>query len=452
MLFMARLLSPKDYGTIGLLSVFLVITHLLITSGFGLGLIQKQDRTQVDLSTVFFFNIIVSFGCYILLFIIAPYVGDFYNIPELTLILRVLGISQVIEAFNAVQISILNYTMNFKTQAKISIFEAVSGGITGLVLAFCGFGVWALVWQSLTSKIIGCIMYWTHSQWRPTMVFSMKSFKHFFNYGYKLVISGLIEAMYDNIYPMIVGKFFAPDVLGHSSRASHWASFPSTNLVIMLHNVSFSSLSKIQDDNKRLCDIYRRMLKTTSFIVFPTMFGLSAIAVPLVYVVIGPKWDLCAQILQIISFTFMIAPIHSLNRNLLLVKGRSDLSLKLSIIEKILGATLLLSAIPFGVFALFYAGLIASIIMLFLNTYYTGKLINLGLWKQIKDMLPPFVICIVMFVFIQLALLSFSNIYIKLLLGIIVGATVYVGLSYISKIKELQEVYYIYKEFRGKNK
>lgn len=189
MLFMARLLGPKEYGTIGLLSVFMALSHLFINSGFGSGLIRKKDRTQEDLCTVFYFNIGMSVLCYIILFIIAPYVAKFYNIPVLSPILRVLGITLIIGAFNTVQVAVFNFTMNFKTQAKISIVQSIVGGLSGLTLAFLGFGVWALVWQSLITSIVACIMCWTHAKWKPTWVFSKKSFKELFNYGYKLVIA-----------------------------------------------------------------------------------------------------------------------------------------------------------------------------------------------------------------------------------------------------------------------
>lgn len=452
MIVMARLLGPKEYGTIGLLSVFMALSNLFINSGFGSGLIRKKDRTQEDLCTVFFFNIGMSIICYAVLFIIAPYVADFYNIPVLSPILRVIGITLIIGAFNTVQVAIFNFTINFKVQAKISIVQSIIGGLSGLTLAFLGFGVWALVWQKVITSIVACIMCWTHAKWKPQRIFSKKSFKELFNYGYKLVISGLINTLYNNVYPVIVGKFFSADILGHSSRASHWASFPSSNLTNILTNVTFASLAKIQDDNVRLGRAYRKMIRTSAFIVFPSMFGLSAVSTPLMSVVLGPKWGLCGQILPIISFTYMLSPIHSLNRNLLLVKGRSDITLKLSIIQKIIGLTLLLSAVPFGIFAMFYAGLIGSVLMLFMNTYYTGKFINVGFWKQMKDITPTLILCVIMFLAVLLTMAMIPNIYIQLIASILVGASVYVGLAKLFKFEELGEVWSMYKEMRKQRK
>lgn len=452
MLFMARLLGPKEYGTIGLLSVFMALSNLLINSGFGSGLIRKNDRTQEDLCTVFYFNIGMSVLCYLVLFIIAPYVAEFYNIPVLSPILRVIGITLIIGAFNTVQVAVFNYTINFKIQAKISIAQSLIGGLSGLALAFLGYGVWALVGQSVITSIVACIMCWTHAKWKPTWVFSQKSFKEMFNYGYKLVITGLINTLYNNVYPVIVGKFFSADILGHSSRASHWASFPSSNLTIILTNVTFASLAKIQDDDVRLGRAYRKMIRTAAFIIFPSMFGLAAVAVPLMHVVLGPKWGLCAQILAIISFTYMLSPIHSLNRNLILVKGRSDITLKLSIIQKVIGLTLLISAVPFGIFAMFYAGLIGSVLMLFMNTYYTGKFINVGLWRQMKDITPTFILCVIMFIAVRLTMAAIPNIYIQLVVSILVGAGIYVGLAKLFKFEELGEVWSMYKEMRKQRK
>lgn len=453
MLFMARLLGPKEYGTIGLLGVFMALSHLFINSGFGSGLIRKKDRTHEDLCTVYFFNIVMSIACYLVLFIIAPYVADFYNIPVLSPILRVIGITLIIGAFNTVQVAVFNYTMNFRIQARISIVQFLIGGLSGLGLALLGYGVWALAWQRVITSIVACIMCWTYATWKPSWIFSIKSFKELFNYGYKLVITGLINTLYNNVYPVIVGKFFSADILGHSSRANHWASFPSSNLTIILNNVTFASLAKIQDDDVRLGRAYRKMIRTAAFVIFPAMFGLSAVAVPLMLVVLGPKWGLCAQILTIISFTYMLSPIHSLNGNLILVKGRSDIALKLSIIQKIIGLTLMLTAaFYFGVMAIFYAGLIGSILMLFMNTYYTGKFINVGFWRQMKDITPTFILCVIMFIAVKITMAVIPNIYIQLVVSILVGAGVYVGLAYLFKFEELGEVWSMYKEMRKQRK
>lgn len=453
MLFMARLLGPKEYGTIGLLSVFMALSHIFINSGFTTGLIRKKDRTQEDLCTVFYFNIGMSILCYLILFIIAPFVAVFYHIPILSPILRVIGLTLIIGSFNAVQVAVFNYTLNFKIQARISIVQSIVGGLSGLTLAFLGYGVWALVWQRVITSVVACLMCIIHAKWKPSFMFSKQSFLYFFNFGYKLVITRLINTLYNNVYPVIVGKFFSADILGHSSRASHWASFPSSNLTMILTNVTFASLSKIQDDDIRLSRVYRKMIRTAAFVIFPSMIGLSAVSVPLMAVVLGPKWGLCAQILTIISFTYMLSPIHTLNRNLILVKGRSDITLKLSIIQKIIGLTLMLTAaFNFGVMAIFYAGLIASILMLFMNTYYTGKFINVGFWRQMKDITPTLILCIIMFAAVKLVMFAIPNIYIQLFVSILVGAGVYVGLAYLFKFEELGEVWSMYKEMRKQRK
>ena len=448
MLFMARLLGPKEYGTIGLLGVFMAISHIFIRSGFASALIRKKDRTQEDLCTVFYFNIGMSVLCYLILFIIAPFVADFYKIPVLSPILRVIGLTLIIGAFNTVQVAVFNFTINFKVQAKISIVQTLAGGFSGLAFALMGYGVWALVWQRVITSVIACVMCWTHAKWKPTWVFSKKSFKEFFNYGYKLVLTGLITTLYNNVYPVIVGKFFTADILGHSSRANHWASFPSSNLTNILKNVTFASLAKIQDDDVRLGRAYRKMIRTSAFVIFPSMFGLGAVSAPMMYVVLGPKWGLCAEILPIFCFTYMLQPIHSLNRNLLLVKGRSDLTLKLSIIQKVIGLSLMIAAVPYGVFAIFYAGCIVSVLMLFMNTYYTGKFINVGFWKQMKDVTPTTLICTAMYICVKLTLAVIPNVYIQLVVSILVGIGVYVGLAKLFKFEELGEVWSMYKEMR----
>ena len=447
---MARLLGPKDYGIIGLLAVFMELSSVFINSGFGSALIRKKNRTQEDLSTVFFFNIIVSVLCYTLLFFIAPYIADFYELPILSPVLRLIGLTLIITALNTVQVSVFNFTLNFKTQAKISIVQSIIGGITGLSLAFLGFGVWALVWQRIISSVMACIMCWTYSTWKPYFLFSHKSFKELFRYGSKLLVTGIVNTLYNGIYPIIVGKLFSPAVLGHSSRAENWASFPSTNLMTILQNVSFASLSTIQDDNERLGNVYRRMVRTSAFVIFPSMLGLSAVSEPLIYIVIGPNWGLCAQILQIICFTYMLLPINSLNNNLLLVKGRSDITMKLSITLKVIGLILLVSALPLGVLAMFYSGVVCAVIALIAYAYFIGKFINLGILKQIKDLIPIFLLSLFMFVSVKLTLYIIPNNYIKLVVGISAGVLIYIIVAYIFKFKELAELFSIYKEIKSR--
>lgn len=448
MLFMARLLGPKEYGLIGLTAIFLAISSTFVNSGFSSALIRKKDCSNDDYSTVFIFNLFVSCLCYFILFLIAPYVGEFYNEPVLCPVLRVLSLQLIIYAFCAVQSTILTKNIDFKKKTKISVTKNIISGFVGLLFAYFGYGVWALVIQTLTSSVLLSVMLWSTTEWYPNLHFSIKSFKELFGYGSKLLISSLINTTYGQIYPIVIGKFFSAATLGNFSRARHWANLGSKNLTGILEGVTFPVLAKVQDDDKRLENIYRRMIRTSCFIIFPVMIGLSAVAYPLTLVAIGKKWEFSAYLLQIVCFSMMWYPVHALNLNLLKVKGRSDLFLKLEIIKKILGICILCISVPLGIVAMCYFNILNSLIALFVNTYYTGKLINVGYFKQMRDIAPTLLLSIIMWGTVLLVIRYIPNIYIQLLVGIIVGAAIYLAGSYIFKFQELKEVFIIYNDLK----
>lgn len=448
MLFMARLLGPKEYGLIGLTAIFLAISSTFVNSGFSSALIRKKDCTNDDYSTVFIFNLFVSCLCYFILFLIAPYVGEFYNEPVLCPVLRVLSLQLIIYAFCAVQSTILTKNIDFKKKTKITVSKNIISGLVGLFFAYFGYGVWALVIQTLTSSVLLSVMLWSTTEWYPNLHFSKKSFKELFGYGSKLLISSLINTTYGQIYPIVIGKFFSAATLGNFSRARHWANLGSKNLTGILQGVTFPVLAKVQDDDKRLENIYRRMIRTSAFIVFPIMIGLSAVAKPLTLVAIGEKWEFSAYLLQIICFSMMWYPVHALNLNLLQVKGRSDLFLKLEIIKKILGICILCISVPLGIVAMCYFNILSSLISLFINTYYTGKLINVGFFKQMRDIVPTLLLSMIMWGIVLSTIHFIPNIYIQLLVGIITGIAIYLTGSYLLKYPELKEVLIIYKDLK----
>ena len=388
MLFMARLLSPDDYGTVGLLAIFIQLSNTFAESGFSLALVRKQDRTQVDLSTAFYFNIVVGIICYFIVFCIAPWVADFYNKPILTSLLRVLALTIPISSLSTVLVAMMNYNMQFKKQAMISITHTLVSGALGLAMAFIGYGVWALVGQSLIATCFGTVLCWIFNRWHPSWIYSWKSFREMFGFSSKLLLTRIIDTIYGNVYSIVIGKVYSPATLGHYTRAQNWATMPSTNIVGILNNVSFASLSKIQDDIERLRSVYRKMIKTSAFIVFPLMFGLSAVSLPLIFFTIGTKWELCAQILQIICFMFVFMPIQSLNINLIQAMGRSDLSLKISVVGKVLSLLVLFGSLPFGIIPMCWFSVISSVVILLINFYYVGKLLELSILSQLKDLFP----------------------------------------------------------------
>lgn len=446
MIIMARLLSPNDYGLIGMLTVFISIAQSLIDSGFSQALIRKQNRTETDNSTVFYFNIGVGICIYLLFYLIAPLISQFYNTPELTAIMRVISLGIIFNSLAVVQRALLTIQINFKTQAKASLIAAIASGIIGIIMAYKGFGVWSIVMLQLVNLSLNTILLWSFTGWHPTSKFSKDSFCELFAFGSKLLASGILDTLYRNIYLIAIGKLFTASRLGYYTRAQQFSDFPSSNLTGVLQRVTYPILCKIQDDTERLAQAYRKFLRISAFLIFPLMVGLSAVSEPFILLLLKEQWHFAAVILQIISFASMWYPIHAINLNLLQVKGRSDLFLRLEIIKKILGITILCVTVPIGLIAMCYGQIVSSLIALVINTYYTGKLINVGFIRQMKDLTPTLVLVVTMWIIIHFGILPFcSNNIIKLITGIIIGIIYYLGAAWMFKFPELKELLSILK-------
>lgn len=430
-LFMARLLSPREYGIVGMLSIFLAISGVFIDCGFTSALTRKQDRTHEDLCTVFWFNIVIACIAYVILFIGAPYISAFYNMPELTLLTRVLGLTVIIGAFNSVQYTLLVTKLDFKSITKVTLPTTILSGIIGILCAYFGFSYWALVISAIFSTTMGVICYWHFSDWRPSLSFSKSSFKEMFSFGSKLLLTSLIDTTYNNLYGLVIGKKFSANVLGNYTRAESYANFPSISVSGVMQRVTYPVLCKIQNNNTDLRESYRKFLKLTAFVIFPMMFGLSALAKPFVILVIGQQWSFCAELLQILCFSLIWYPIHAINLGILQVKGRTDLSLRLEIIQKILGTLILFVAIPWGIIVLCYSRIINSFLCLFINTHYSGKLINLSIFQQLADFLPTLLSSTIMFILMKISTKPIESLLLQLIVGIIVGLASYFIVSYI---------------------
>lgn len=440
MIVMARILTPEDYGIVGMLAIFLAVSQSLIDSGFSQALIRKQDRTEVDNSTVFYFNIAVGLLLYLVLYLVAPAVAGFYDAPALTSVMRVVCLSVVINSLVVVQRALYTARIDFRTQAKASLTAAVVSGVVGIAMAYSGFGVWSLVAQQLINLGINAALLWVFSGWHPRLLYSWKSFRRLFSFGSKLMLSGLLDTLYKNIYTLVIGKIFNATSLGHYTRAQQFADFPSSNLTGIMQRVTYPVLCSIQDDDARLSDVYRRFLKLSAFIIFPLMTGLSAVAVPFVEIFIGDQWNYCASLLQVLCFAMMWYPIHAINLNLLQVKGRSDLFLRLEIIKKALGVAVLCATVPLGLMAMCYGQILSSIISLVINTYYTGKLIGVGFIRQMKDLFPTLLLSLAMFTVVLLSVHMIENIYLQLAAGIAVGVAIYILFSLLLKFPECREL------------
>ncbi|MDR3245500.1 MAG: lipopolysaccharide biosynthesis protein [Prevotellaceae bacterium] len=437
---LARLLMPSDYGLIGMLGVFTAISGTFVNSGFSSALVRKQNCSEEDFSTVFYFNIIVAVFFYFVLFFTSPLIAAFYDVPALETITKVVALNLVINSFTIVQQAKLTKKIDFKTQMKASLLAVIISGIVGIIMAYNGFGVWALVVQILAGSFISTIMLWYYSKWRPKTGFSKKSFKELFGFGSKLLASGLLDTIYNNIYTIVIGKKFSQVELGYYTRASGLAQFPSSNITSILQRVTFPVLSTIQDDEDRLRVSYRKLLKLSAFIIFPLMVGLAALADPFIRFLLTDKWQDTIILLQIICFSMMWYPIHAINLNLLQVKGRSDLFLRLEIIKKIVGIIILVITIPLGLIAMCVGMIFSSVICLAINTYYTGKLINVGFFKQMKDLLPILIYSLTMGLLVfGITKMIHSN-FISLITGVLLGITYYFCIAKLTKSPELIEI------------
>lgn len=422
---LARLLSPEDYGTIAMPLVFLAIAQCFIDSGFSTALIRKPDLTEEDLSTAFYFNIGVGVICYFALFLSSPLIADFYNTPILSDLLKVTALATLFNPLCAVQQAILTRKIDFKTQAIVSLSGAIVSGSVGLVMAYSGYGIWSLVFQQVGGYIIRTILLWILGRWKPKRKWSWESFHYLWGFGSKMLGSALLETTYNNIYPLVIGKCFSAIDLGNYTRAQQFSSLPSSNVTGVLQRVTFPVLSTIQNEDERLAKNYCKILKMSAFLIFPMMLMLSAIADPLIRVLLTDKWEGCIILLQIICFDMMWYPIHAINLNLLTVKGRSDLFFRLEVLKKIVGILIMCVAVPHGIIWMVSGGIVSSMFSLVINTYYTGKLINVGYLKQMEDLLPIFGVSFVMWLIIHASLLITSNNYIQLVIGICFGVVFY---------------------------
>lgn len=435
-----RLLLPSDYAPIGMLAIFLAVSQTFIDSGFANALIRKQNRTEEDFATVFYFNIVVGLLFYFSLFFASPYIAAFYNTPVLESLTKVVAINIFINSLAIVQRTKFTIKVDFKTQMKASLLAVIISGTVGITMAYNGFGVWALAIQSLVSAVINMTMLWVYSRWIPMRVFSVSSFKEMFAYGSKLLASGLLDTVYNNMYTLIIGKKFSKTDLGHFTRADQFSLLLSANITGILQRVTFPVLSSIQNDDNRLKVIYRKFLRLSAFIMFPLMIGLAAVADPFIRFFLTDNWSGLVLILQILCLSHMWFPIHAINLNLLQVKGRSDLFLRLEIIKKTIGISILCITLPIGITAICIGMIFSSLTGLIINTYYTGKLIDVGYFKQMKDLLPvlaySFSMGAVVWGITQLVHTSG----LALILSVMAGIIYYISIAYITKSPELQEI------------
>jgi O-antigen/teichoic acid export membrane protein len=449
---LARLLMPTDFGIIGMITVFIAVSQSIIDSGLKNALIREKDSTQDDYSTVFYFNLLMAVLLYGILFITAPIISEFFGEPQIISILRVLSFVVIINSFGLIQRTILVKKIDFKSQTKISVMSSVLSGVIAIICAYLGFGVWSLVIQTLVMQFIQSLLLSLSNKWVPSLVFSIDSFKRLFGFGWKLLVSGLINTLYQNIYYVIIGKFFSASMLGYYTNAQKLRDVASQSITTSVQKVSYPVLSKFQDD-KKLKKGYQKIIKSSVFITFPLMIGLAAVADPLINLLFGDNWVKSISYFQILCFAGMLFPLHAINLNILQVKGRSDLFLRLEILKKVLGIGLiaLVLSLKLGIIGLIWAAVLNSFIAFFINSYYSANLLAYSTKDQIKDILPIALVSTLMggIVFVMGTILPDNNL-IRLVLLTIVGVSSYIGFCKLFKIEEVKTVQDTIKSFIGK--
>lgn len=440
---LARLLLPSEFGLIALLSVFIAVGTTLINSGLSLSLIRTKEVDDDDYSTVFYFNLIISVVIYLIIFLTAPYIAHFYNQPQLTSITRVYTITFVINALAVVQNTRLTKEMDFKKQTIISIPSLIISGCVGIFLALNNFGVWSLVWSTLVKDCANVIQLWWWSPWKPLLRFKVEKIKQHFIFGYKMTIANVVDTIFQDIYTIVIGNFFDPTQVGFYNRANTLRMLPIRNFGSVLNKVTFPLFSQIQHDDERLKNAYKKIMQMSVFIVAPVLFIMAILAEPLFRFLLTEKWLPAVPYFQLLCIAGVFYPINAYNLNILTVKGRSDLFLKLSIVKKILILLVVIIGMNWGIYGILFGQLFMSIIGIFFNGYFTGKLINYTVFEQIKDISLLLVVCfipaVLTFYFDKVFLINYHDI-IRLVVGATSGFICFLFLAILFKLNSYFEL------------
>lgn len=421
----ARLLLPSDYGIIAMLSIFMAIAQTFIDGGFINALIQKKRCSQQDYSTVFFFNIFMSIGLYGILYICAPWIANFYNEKLLTQVMRVIGLTLVINSLGIVQQAKLTIELNFKQQALASFIAVLISGIIGIILAYRGLGVWTLVIQALVNNLLRVIILWIYSRWRPLCCFSKDSFTTMFSFGSRLLLSSLLHTIYTNLYSLVIGKKFAPVELGLYNRATTIAQFPSNNLASVIVRAVYPIQCRMQDDTPALKELFIKYLRMACYIIFPLMITLCALTEPLVKILLTEKWLPAVPLIQILCIAYMWDPVMKINNSLLNVKGRSDYFLYAEIIKKAIALTILIITLQFNVRIMCFGLILYAFADMLIISLYVRKTIGITIKQQVKALFPILILSILSGIASYLTVILISNSWFQLTGGFITGSLIY---------------------------
>lgn len=432
---LARLLSPDDYGLIAMITVFITISQVFVDSGMANALIQKKNADNLDFSSVFYFNVALCFVIYIILFITSPFIAKFYGKNELTPLLRVLGITIIISGLKNVQQAYVSKKMLFKKFFFATLGGTLIAAVAGIALAYMGAGAWALVVQQILNVTIDTIILWFTVKWRPQKVFSISRLKGLFSYGWKLLVSALIDTFYNNLRQLLIGKMYSSADLAYYNRGQQFPNFIVSNINASIDSVLLSALSSEQDHIQKVKTMTRRAIKTSSFIMWPMMIGLAVLSKPLIIILLTDKWLAAVPFLQIFCINYGFQPIQTANLNAIKALGRSDLFLKLEITKKTIGIVILIVSMQFSVLAVAIGLLLYTIIVSFINSLPNAKLLGYSYFEQIRDMAPALLLsCIMGMVIFSIKYLISSNL-ILMIVQIFIGGIVYIGLSSVLRLE-----------------
>lgn len=447
---LARILAPKDYGTIALVTVFTTILQVFVDSGLGTALIQKKNADDLDFSSVFYFNFVVCIILYIGMYIAAPFISAFYNDVSLTAVIRVISLTIVVSGVKGIQQAYVSRHMMFKRFFFSTIGGTIFSAFLGISLAYMGFGVWALVAQQLSNTAIDTLILWITVKWRPKKMFSWKRLKTLLSFGWKLLASSLLDTGYNNFRNLIIGKMYSSSDLAFYNQGDKFPKVIVTNINTSIDSVLLPTMASAQDNREHVKNMTRRAIKTSTYVMAPLMMGLAFCAEPIVRLVLTDKWLPCVPFLRIFCITYMFWPVHTANLNAINAMGRSDWFLRLEIIKKVVGMILLLSTMWFGVMAMAYSLLISNVLSQIINSWPNRKLLNYGYLEQVRDFAPGILLavgmgmCVYFIGFIPLPTI------VTLLIQIVVGAVIYVGISAILKLEEFEYLMGMIKSFLKK--
>lgn len=447
---LARILLPEDFGLIGMLAIFIALSQTFIESGLGVGLIQRQNRNDLDFSTVFVFNLLVSSFFYLILFLSAPYIASFFSQPKLIDLIRVLGLTLFINALGIVQKTKLTIDIDFKSIAKSNVIAVIVGGLFGVLGAINGYGVWSLVIQSLAGALASSASLWFLGNWKLSLSFSKKSFISLFTYGSKIMMAGLYAQLLNNIYNICLGKFYPTASLGYYTRAKSFADLSAGTIVSVIQQATFPVLTKIQSDKEKLISVYSRMIRMSAFMIIPLMTLIALLAKPIVILLLTEKWISLIPLLQWMVFARIFLPMSAINMNLLNAIGRPDLFLKVDLSKLPITILALIITIPLGVKAIIIGHVITSAISFIINAYLPGKFYGYGAISQLKDMIPVFAATTGMAILVFLISYFIDNLMLQLFLGIIFGSLTYLFFCWLLKVEEIKEVWELFLKLKNR--